>query len=165
MLLFHKLYAGIASAIILVTLIWGFVLVGSPLSERQRRFDERRIEDLQSIHQQILQVVYEGRPFFSEEQPKPVEPLPDTLDTVAKQATFQRIQIRDPQTDEPYEYRISGDTTYELCATFNTGRDEPFNIFWNHPAGNHCFRFDVTNPSDGYADVPAEEIPLQKRLN
>ncbi len=139
----HRIFAGISSAIVLMALVWGFVLVGSPISSRRERFDERRMQDLQIINQTILDIVYEGRQWEPSEDGSLRQPLPESLGAVANQAVKQRVNIVDSETSESYGYRVTGQTTYELCATFNALRDEPYDIFWNHGKGRTCFRFDA----------------------
>lgn len=139
---FHRLFAGIASAAVAVALFWGFVLAGSPPSERARQFDERRLEDLRTIQNEITNIVFAG---------KPIEPgtrtlqkaLPKNLDEVAAQAVNQRIQAEDPETGAPYEYRVLSETRYELCATFSFERTSDYDVSWDHPAGRHCYQIDA----------------------
>ena len=50
------------------------------------------------------------------------------------------------ETGEPYEYRVLGPSKYELCATFSMARDADHGVFWNHPAGRHCWTIDVGDP-------------------
>lgn len=156
----HRAYAGIASVIVLTALVWGFFVVGSPLSERARKFDERRITDLRLIHSAILDVVHAGRPnWVNDLVPRLQEPLPVTLEDVAASASYERLSIVDPETGAPYAYRITGESTYDLCADFRTVRDTPFDIAWNHPAGTHCFRFDALK-TDGFGTNPREVKPV-----
>jgi hypothetical protein len=42
--------------------------------------------------------------------------------------------------------RVTGASTFELCAAFDLPRDEGYDARWNHPAGRHCFALDVLNP-------------------
>ena len=49
-----KIFAYPVSAIVLVAIAAGFFMVGSPQEERLRKFDERRISDLQVIQGQII---------------------------------------------------------------------------------------------------------------
>ncbi len=146
----HKLFAGMSAVIVAIALVWGFVLAGSPVTSRQERFDERRVSDLQVIHNTILEIVYEGRQWEPPADGSLRRPLPATLDAVAEQATYQRVNLLDPQTGEPYGYEVTGETTYELCATFASTRDNPYEVFWNHGPGRTCFRFDALRAS-GYA--------------
>jgi hypothetical protein len=56
------------------------------------------------------------------------------------------LSLKDPETGQPYTYRVTGKTTYELCATFSLERKSEQNVFWNHPAGEHCFTINVLDP-------------------
>lgn len=96
------------SIIFIVTcaVIGGFFVVGSPREERLRRFDERRIDDLQMIQSEIVN-------FW---QAKGV--LPKTLDVLNDDIRGVAVP-RDPETGLEYEYSIKGELTFELCAKFN----------------------------------------------
>jgi hypothetical protein len=84
--------------------------------------------------------------------------------------------IRDPQTRVPYEYRITGTKTYELCAVFE-GEDERAGKryagapaitgqrYWAHGAGRVCFPAEVESlprvvvePEPTPVEPPAESI-------
>src|SRR3989338_8098400 len=121
----HKLFAGIASVIVLIALVWGFVLAGSPGTERQRKFDDRRVDDLRAISQEIINIVYEGKAWREPDQ-KPTKPIPPTLKEVAAQAQYQQLRITDPETKESYELRVTDATHYELCATFDLPREQQY---------------------------------------
>lgn len=140
----HTLFGWFSFAIVAVAIVWGIWIVGSPTSGRLHQFDDRRLEDLRAIDNEIISIV---RP-FSEQPGVPVptklnKPLPPTLQEVALQAQYQKLSLNDPQTRDPYEYRVLDAAHFELCATFNFVRDRQFDIQWNHPAGHHCFRVDV----------------------
>ena len=55
----------------------------------------------------------------------------------------------DPATKKPYEYRLLGGASYELCATFDTDdKTEVPNVTaadnsFLHPAGPFCFKLDA----------------------
>lgn len=149
--LLQRTFAGIAVAIVLLALGWGLWLVGSPASERLRKFDERRVEDLRVVQSEINNIVYGiGRPDI----PRVLtSPIPATLEEVAANARYQRPNIQDPETQEPYGYRVINTTHYELCATFHYLRDDQYDVQWNHPAGHACFTIDVTG-EEGTKTVP-----------
>ena len=62
---FHRVFAGIATAIVLLAVVWGFILSGSPMTQRLRNFDDRRVEDLRAIVNAVYSVVSDGRPLMS----------------------------------------------------------------------------------------------------
>lgn len=140
----HKRYFWLATLLTLGGVVWGLFLVGSPMQGRAERFDEQRISDLRIIQNEILIQIYGDDRYqapipASKTLPKP---LPATLDDVAANATYQKVPTTDPETGASYEYTRKG-TSYELCATFSLSLDNSYDIFWNHPAGHHCFTFDA----------------------
>jgi hypothetical protein len=73
-------------------------------------------------------------------------PLPKTLDEVAQNDRLEKLSLRDPETEEPYDYSVVNSTTFKLCAKFSRAYHGDFEIFWNHPAGEHCFTINVLDP-------------------
>ncbi len=109
----HAAFALAASIVVAFAVAWGFFLVGSPATRRLERFDERRLQDLQTIAREIQSMVE------NENKKGTLKgPLPKTLEEAAQRARDQRLNSRDPETNEPYRFRIKNETTYELCATF-----------------------------------------------
>lgn len=124
-------------AIVAAAVIASFFIIGSPAEERVRRFDERRISDLQSIQFSIVN-------FWQRK-----ERLPSSLDELRDDISGFRAPL-DPETREPYEYRIARNLTFELCATFARVSDESrffpepppkrtLSVDWAHKAGRTCF--------------------------
>jgi len=140
----NRSYFSITSVIILIALVWGLILVGSPMAERSRKFDERRIEDLQLINREIRNIVYGGEVPHGIEEKTPIQPVPKTLEEVVENALYERPDINDPKTGSPYEYLVRSSTRFELCAEFTDERNERYEVFWNHGPGTKCFEFDVT---------------------
>lgn len=95
-----------ASIAVLIFLIGGFVASGSPFSERQRRFDDQRVQDLTTIQYQITNY-YQSK----NELPKTLTDLNDPL------SSFQ-IPM-DPESKQSYEYKNISTNSFELCANFN----------------------------------------------
>ncbi len=134
-------------AFVTMVAVAGVVLVGFPNDERARRFDERRVSDLQQIDGQI--VSYWQRSGL----------LPTNLDSLTDRVSGF-IVPSDPESGVPYKYRTVASTTFELCAMFTAERMEKANIMpygmaeprsvesmlWNHDAGRQCFTR-IINPS------------------
>ncbi len=94
----------------------GLVLLGSPVQERERRIDDRRVADLHGIAAATdLYWTRHAR-------------LPVSLDDLAAEPGL-RISTRDPTSSEMYGYRALNGGRYEVCATFVTdsgaGPQEP----------------------------------------
>jgi len=115
-----------AAVVVVAVVAFGFRILGPPRDQRAISADERRVEDLRGIAQQIY-----GR-----------HSLPATLDELRFGA-----KLEDPVTHSPYEYHAKSGTAYELCATFATSSGESDserpNGFWNHARGRQCFEFDT----------------------
>lgn len=143
----HRSFAAVAGGLVVVTLVCGFAIVGSPLAERLRKLDERRVEDLRAVEAAIDRICL-GDPASRprEQAPEMQRPLPGSLDEVVKEAPDQRPSVLDPATGASYEYAVSGATSFELCAVFDQVRDVDYDARWNHPAGRHCFAFDLMRP-------------------
>ena len=137
----HTVMAVISSIVVAAVVAWGFVLVGSPVTRRLERFDEQRLEDLRTIAREIQSMVEDRDNAGSLKAP-----LPKNLEEAAQRARDERLNPRDPESGIAYTYTVINSSTYELCATFSLPRDWDSNVFWNHPAGPHCFRIDVNDP-------------------
>ena len=139
----------VATGLLVITgsVVLGFAMAGSPVTARLRRLDEKRIEDLRAIHRAI-QVMATRR--TNANAVEMTRALPKTLGEVAEyQANKEvghRLDLVDPESGEQYAYAVTGDTTYELCATFELARDKKRDLFWNHPAGKHCYQFNAQSP-------------------
>jgi hypothetical protein len=140
---FHRSFAIGATVVVLIAIIWGIWLTGSPLSERERKFDERRVEQLRAISNEIRSITLGKNISRPTDEIELERPLPQTLQEVVDNAVYQKPVITDPETGAAFEYSVQDATHYQLCAVFNAIRDEQFDIFWNHPAGRHCFDVDV----------------------
>lgn len=147
------------TSVVVVSIIAGFFLIGSPLTQRVRRFDERRVSDLQTIQWEVVN--YWQRK----------SALPASLDDL-------RDEIRgfvpptDPVTGLPYEYSSEGtvplrDTMFGLCAVFSmpsaAGVSHPVskgmeNDNWAHDAGRTCFK--RTIDKDLYPPFPNKLAPV-----
>ena len=110
----------------------------------------QRITDLQNISSSIQN-------YYSTQQT-----LPKTLEDMSK-LNYYSSQT-DPQSQKPYQYQKTGNTTYNLCADFNNASNDnkqmtqpyPYGgISWNHPAGHYCFT-ETINPSQ----YPPVKLPL-----
>jgi hypothetical protein len=132
-------------AVLLVgtALALGFFVVGSPSGARLQKFDDRRVENLRVIHGAIQRMVIKrvnGKIMLNRALPTSLE---EVAAYVASEQNQKGLNLHDPSTNEPYVYRVKSETKYELGATFALPRNQKEDLFWNHPAGPHCFVFDA----------------------
>ncbi len=132
----QKVCAIIAAVFVLSSIVGGFVIMGSPMTQRKIRFDEQKTQHLQTIQWQIVN-------YWKQKQALPVQ-LTDLNDPIS---SFM-VPV-DPQTTQPYEYKKTGTMSFELCANFNTEYNQPVpamyemndgvNENWQHGMGRACF--------------------------
>ena len=134
----------VVSALVLVAVVSGFFIIGSPQTQRLIRFDQQKIQDLSNIQWQIVN-------FYQQK-----ERLPQTLAEL-EDPLIGFILPKDPQTKDAYEYELAGNLTFNLCADFNkesrgygtqTLKPVPLESLarfgiedenWTHKAGRECF--------------------------
>jgi hypothetical protein len=122
-------------AVVIITLLYGFYLAGSPSYARKMLIDKKRVSDLRSIQTAIIQ-------YWQQKQQ-----LPSSLSLLTNSISGFKAPT-DPSNQQPYSYRALSTFKFELCATFATQAQEdrfrPVNDFsgwnWSHPAGLYCFQ-------------------------
>lgn len=147
----NKLWSVSAGGIVLVSMVWGFAIMGSPMAAREKRFDDNRVSDLQNIQWQIVNYWQQKGRF------------PKSLAELEDQISGYRVQV-DPETKSEYEFNLGEGYAFELCATFNhstigekerlAGRGEFEGTYpsippimgktspaesWEHEKGRFCF--------------------------
>ena len=127
---------GVGTLLILASIITGFFIVGSPMSERDRRFDEQRVNDLRVIQDYIVHTYWTN-----------TGTVPESLSELNDPVSSFMVPA-DPETDMPYEYRAVAPNAFELCADFSLPSRETTNAAqfefdkndsFQHGAGNTCF--------------------------
>ena len=130
------------SVVMLAGVVAGFFVAGSPYQERMRRFDETRVNDLSMIQSQLFD--YWMR----------TGTIPEALSGLQDDLRGFAIPL-DPETQAEYTYKKTGESSFSLCAVFETvtsntdssGLNEtparvvqtPFGISWPHGEGAVCF--------------------------
>ncbi|MDP6371014.1 MAG: DUF5671 domain-containing protein [Vicinamibacterales bacterium] len=125
---------GAAAVAVVAAVIGGLLVLGSPGLERARRLDDRRVRDLREIARSVD--LHWTR----------TERLPASLEELS-QGSRTPLDTADPETAQPYDYRVTGADTYELCANFELDSEEtpepPGPYFWSHDAGRQCFALEA----------------------
>lgn len=149
-----QVFVGLVVLMVSAVVVGGLYLAGSPSKVRAQNFDNQRLNELQQLSSTIDNYVAMH------------STMPNTLQDAQ---TPYPATMQDPETKQSYEYRTTGDFTYELCATFAlpTGKDmqngyysppvapmrvptKPYSAItppdWTHPEGHHCFSLTATPP-------------------
>lgn len=154
----RKMYTIASLVAIVVLIVIGFVIVGSPYTQRAIRDDNQRVNDLQFIQGQIVS-------FWQQKN----QILPATLaDLEYPISGF--VNPKDPKTGQMYEYRSLGGRKFELCATFALPSRNPNsklflarsygiieNENWQHGVGRTCFERTI-DPELSRPYVPGSPI-------
>lgn len=139
-----KILAWVLAAVVVLSVVLGFFIVGTPLEQRQRRFDDQRVQDLQMLQSQIVN-------YWTQKQALPAK-LSDLNDSISG-----FMAPKDPASKADYGYNVKDKLSFELCAGFITQSEnlnslgpkvrplngynpgDPYSQSWSHSAGNTCF--------------------------
>jgi hypothetical protein len=127
-----RLLTIVSSATVIIAVVAGLYLSGSPGEQRLLRLDERRVSDL-------LRLSFTISNYWDETARLPAE--------LAALVDGQRLRSvpKDPQSGAAYTYEIADVDSYRLCAEFARASLETVSgDFWAHPAGPHCFELSTT---------------------
>lgn len=124
-------FIGVAVAAIVA----GFLIIGSPATQRHLAFDKLRMNHL-------LQIALHIDNYWAHN-----DTLPDSLEPLLGAAADR---IRDPETGAAYTYRVVGSRDFQLCAAFSLAAKSGETLQTNplsqagarlgpHGAGLHCF--------------------------
>lgn len=153
--------------LILVAIIIGFSIAGSPSTERSRAMDKTRATDLNSISNCVSRYAKEFQKF------------PTSLDSMTDLSGYTSCANRkDPKTKDTYEYKITKDLKeesgivsgeFELCANFELEMDEDtlqkegkssyylndtLSKWEKHSAGRECDKVEVMIKKKENSSVP-----------
>lgn len=122
-----------ASLAIGVAVVLGFLSLGGPSNQRLVQADNKRVENLVTL----ANLVNSKWNISNHTLPSSIEGLP-------------AYSLKDPVSQQAYEYHAKSANEYELCASFDRDnrKDPPVaeNTFWNHPKGHFCFVLDPSQP-------------------
>lgn len=135
----RKAWLIVSTIIVLVSIVLGFAITGSPRTQRLMRYDDQKVADLQNIQNQII-TYWQSK-----------NKLPESLSDITDPLSYEILPL-DPQTGASYTYNKKGELSFELCADFNKASvagNEPRisnamkygidNEKWSHAEGYQCF--------------------------
>jgi hypothetical protein len=126
----QRVAAWASALVVAAAVVAGLTIIGTPSEQRLMRLDERRIMDLRSLS------------FYVNQYRRQRQALPGRAEDVIDGQTTTRLSV-DPESQQPYDYRVIDAARYELCATFSRRSRAPSNDFWFHEAGRRCFSLDA----------------------
>ncbi len=124
---------------VLAVIVSGFFIMGSPMVQRDVRFDQQQVQDLSMIQYQIMNYWQQN------------ERLPQSLLDIQSDVLGFRVPEA-PDGRPAYHYEPLGTFNFELCATFAYDADDRYvenmtydtygvrgSTSWDYEAGEHCF--------------------------
>lgn len=140
----------LSSVIIVVAIVFGFIVGGTPFEARVKKFDLERVSNLQSLSSCVSAFSYDN------------ERLPENTNELKSNARYGYCaSIIDPETEKDYEYKVISKSEFELCAEFNRSTLEDlqalgyYGSFAKHGQGRHCEKQTVTF---------GKPLPLEKAI-
>ena len=125
----------VAVILVAVPIILGFVVIGSPKTQRYSRIDERKVQDLQSIQSEIIA-------YFQNKGTVPAE-----LAELETSSLYFAVPL-DAETGAQYSYTMIAKNSFSLCADFHLDSKSTRTSYpvyggidsnWDHQSGNVCF--------------------------
>lgn len=150
-----KIATIVSSLVIIISIVCGFFVMGSPFNQRMQRIDRQRITDLQSIQWQIMNIWQQKG-----ELPKLITEITNPLSGFMVPKDPEELQ----DISKKYTYEQTGKTSFKLCATFNLkvdgGTQSKFGYYsgsdypsypeyigssdsWIHNEGYYCFERNI----------------------
>jgi len=141
-----KIFGIVTIVLVVGILISSFFVIGSPMNERDRKLDEKRVRDLENISWQISN-------FYEVKGRLPVKMT--WTEDLKTESNF--IVPVDPESGANYLYEpIAGEPSYTLCASFNLEIPVTYpGDIWSHNKGEDCFKKNV-----GQVDSFGKPLPI-----
>lgn len=154
-----KIFTYIVIGVIVIAVAASFFIIGTPGNERLRRIDDMRVNHLSAIQNEIVN-------FWTKKNS-----LPTALSELQNDISYFNVPT-DPETNAQYEYKVSGQYQFELCANFATddkgvinSRHIPMSMYpygyeskRSHGIGRMCFTTTI-DPELYKTDANKTHIP------
>ena len=140
------LFAGFFTVVAVLLLVTGASLIEGPATMKLKKTDQRRVKDLGAIDTAIVS-------YFDRQGQ-----LPKSLKGL-EVSTSRRLSLLDPETGIPYEYKVTTNKTFELCAAFNLSNQGTEHRYWYggkdllHDSGTNCFHMEITVDKDKHNSI------------
>ncbi len=138
-----RVWVIVAALVLIASIVAGFSVIGSPRTQRLRRYDDQKISDLQNIQWQVIN--------YWQQKGRLAKDLKELSDPLTDQ-----VIPKDPQTGKNYVYKLGEGKAFELCANFSLESQKfsttkenfarpyyvgnPMSENWQHAAGQVCFQ-------------------------
>jgi len=145
---------------------WGIYIAGSPTENRNIRYDEIRLRDLDNITTAVAS-------YAQDNYKLPITVNQLLANRVKTGVPYLKKEPKDPKSKVNYSYRVISTNSYELCATFDTSSQSiqqrktgvteslsEYSSYYgedrSHPKGHYCFT--KTVPYIERSSNPTQEL-------
>ncbi|MFA7216679.1 MAG: DUF5671 domain-containing protein [Candidatus Paceibacterota bacterium] len=138
--------------LVILSIVLGFVVIGSPKTQRLKKYDMQKVSDIQQLQSEVVSFWQ-----INGELPKSLPELKDQ---------YGYVSLNQPQSEKPYEYSTLSLKSFEICADFSF-KSEKNNLYsrsiidtkynyntpsdWSYDQGRSCFTYvineDIYKPS------------------
>ncbi len=139
-------FFGFSIFLVIISIIFGFIVVGSPVSAQKLKSDADITSELSNVNNAIVRYADKNK-----KMPENLDVLMSKYDSYSQPLTAD--QLTNNKTNTKYDYSIvstlDGLVTYKLCTDFQTNssdkNDQSFfydyeaSNSWVHAAGHACF--------------------------
>lgn len=149
-----KLYAWISLVVVFVVFVLAWFFVDSPAATRNKKIDREITNDLYEINAAVIDYYTLN------------DTMPADLNVLINNSEGYRLReqaVQQPNGNQYYDYEVTADDEYKVCATFLTSNledntDMYYDVNYRHDAGYQCFSQKVNSMAD--SKMPAAPIRL-----
>ena len=129
----------IGTAIAVVLAVTISIWLDPPWEVRARTMDRQRLQRLSRIEASI-------NTYFTAHKALPTDL--NVLDAEKNQLLYEAWH--DPDSGEPFEYEVTGEKSYRLCAHFARDADDSTIYYYRkHTVGRDCFEYSIKQQTNG----------------
>lgn len=146
--------------IVLAVLVAGFFFVESPTVVRQKRHDQQIVQNFENIYNAVTA-------YYNNNDTIP-QSLEDLVSDPSREYYIIQDYLKDPETEEMFQYEKLAADTYKICASFYLSNkddseddyDEFLQEKWAHDSGEQCFERRVEKYKNDSSNIP-KPVPVR----
>lgn len=131
----NQIFFTLSLLLIIVGLVSSFFIIESPAEARNRKLDEKILQDFENIRYSIDDYYYKN------------EKMPQDLRELQKNKEGLPLGITNPINDKEYVYEIIDCERFKLCTEFSSSNLEKVRSYydntWKHDKGYNCIEKEV----------------------
>lgn len=131
----NKIFFIASLFLIIIGLVSSFFIIESPTEARNRKLDDKILQDFQNIRYSIDDYYYKN------------VKMPENLKELQKDREGFLLNIVNPKNEEEYIYEVISNKKFKLCTEFNSSNLEKqtgyYDNVWKHDKGYNCIEKEI----------------------